>query len=98
MQVILSELVRSERLVVVEQMTAATPKTKEFAAQLAAQGLSEGALIISDEIEQNLYLASRNLRNVEVLDTESLDPVSLVGHDKVVITVSALKKIEEMLG
>lgn len=98
MQVILSELVRADRLVVVEQMTAATPKTKDFAAQLQAQGLNGGVLIISDEVEQNLYLASRNLHKVEVLDTDSLDPVSLVGHDKVVVTVSALKKIEEMLG
>ena len=98
MQVILSELVRQERLVVVEEMTAATPKTKEFAAQLAAQGLENGALIISDEVEQNLYLASRNLPKVEVRDAASVDPVSLVGHDKVVVTVAALKKIEEMLG
>lgn len=98
MQVILSELVRQERLVVVEEMTAATPKTKEFAAQLAAQGLENGALIISEEVEQNLYLASRNLPKVEVRDAASVDPVSLVGHDKVVVTVAALKKIEEMLG
>lgn len=98
MQVILSELVRQQRLVVVEEMTAATPKTKEFAAKLAAQGLENGALIISDEVEQNLYLASRNLPKVEVRDAASVDPVSLVGHDKVVVTVAALKKIEEMLG
>ncbi|KZX81241.1 50S ribosomal protein L4, partial [Oleiphilus sp. HI0009] len=98
MQVILSELVRQERLVVVEEMTAATPKTKDFVAQLEAQGLSEGALIVAEEVEQNLYLASRNLRNVEVSDVASVDPVSLVGHDKVVVTVAALKKIEEMLG
>lgn len=98
MQVILSELVRQERLVVVEEMTAATPKTKDFVAQLEAQGLSEGALIVAEEVEQNLYLASRNLRNVEISDVASVDPVSLVGHDKVVVTVAALKKIEEMLG
>lgn len=98
MQVILSELVRQERLVVVEEMTAPTPKTKEFVSKLQAQGLSDGALIISDEVEENLYLASRNLRNVEVRDVAGVDPVSLVGHDKVVVTVAALKKIEEMLG
>ncbi|WP_156502348.1 50S ribosomal protein L4, partial [Oleiphilus sp. HI0067] len=57
-----------------------------------------GALIVAEEVEQNLYLASRNLRNVEVSDVASVDPVSLVGHDKVVVTVAALKKIEEMLG
>ena len=66
--------------------------------KLQAQGLSDGALIISDEVEENLYLASRNLRNVEVRDVAGVDPVSLVGHDKVVVTVAALKKIEEMLG
>ncbi len=98
MQVILSELVRQERLVVVEEMTAPTPKTKEFVSKLQAQGLTDGALIISDEVEENLYLASRNLRNVEVRDVAGVDPVSLVGHDKVVVTVAALKKIEEMLG
>jgi len=98
MQVILSELVRQERLVVVEEMTAPTPKTKDFVSKLQAQGLTDGALIVSDEVEENLYLASRNLRNVEVRDVAGVDPVSLVGHDKVVVTVAALEKIEEMLG
>jgi large subunit ribosomal protein L4 len=98
MQVILSELVRQERLVVVGEMTAATPKTKELVAKLEAEGLGNNALIVSEEVEQNLYLASRNLPKVEVLDVASVDPVSLVGHEKVVVTVAALKKIEEMLG
>lgn len=98
MQVILSELVRQDRLVVVESMTLETPKTKAFAAKLKEQGLNEGALIIADEVEQNLYLASRNIPNVDVRDVAAMDPVSLVAHDKVVVTVSALKKIEEMLG
>lgn len=98
MQTILSELVRQERLVVVGEMTAATPKTKELVAKLEAEGLGNNALIVSEEVEQNLYLASRNLPKVEVLDVASVDPVSLVGHEKVVVTVAALKKIEEMLG
>lgn len=98
MQVILSELVRQERLVVVGEMTAATPKTKELVAKLEAEGLGSNALIVSEEVEQNLYLASRNLPKVDVLDVASVDPVSLVGHEKVVVTVAALKKIEEMLG
>jgi large subunit ribosomal protein L4 len=55
------------------------------------------ALIISEEVNQNLYLASRNLYKVEVRDVQGIDPVSLVGFDKIVITVSALKKIEESL-
>ncbi|KZZ39213.1 MULTISPECIES: 50S ribosomal protein L4 [unclassified Oleiphilus] len=98
MQVILSELVRQERLLVVEELTVAEPKTKELAAKLKEQGLLDSTLIISEEIDQNLYLASRNIPKVDVRDAESVDPVSLVGFDKVVVTVSALKKIEEMLG
>lgn len=98
MQTILSELVRQDRLVVVADMVAETPKTKEFAAKLKAQDLLEGALIISDEVEQNLFLASRNIPNVDVRDVAGIDPVSLVAYDKVVVTVPALKKIEEMLG
>lgn len=98
MQVILSELVRQERLLVVEELTVSGPKTKELTAKLKEQGLLENTLIVSEEVDQNLYLASRNIPRVDVRDVESVDPVSLVGFDKVVVTVSALKKIEEMLG
>ena len=98
MQTILSELVRQERLVVVEDMVAETPKTKAFAAKLKDHGLLESTLIVSEEVEQNLYLASRNIPNVDVRDVAGIDPVSLVAYDKVVVTVPALKKIEEMLG
>ena len=98
MQVILSELVRQERLVVVEEMAVETPKTKAFAAKLKEQNLLDGALIIADEVEQNLYLASRNIPHVDVRDVAGIDPVSLVAYEKVVVTVPALKKIEEMLG
>jgi len=98
MQVILSELVRQERLVVVEDMAVESPKTKAFAAKLKEQNLSDGALIIADEVEQNLHLASRNIPHVDVRDVAGIDPVSLVAYDKVVVTVPALKKIEEMLG
>jgi len=98
MQVILSELVRQERLVVVEDMVAETPKTKAFSAKLKEQGLLESSLIVAEEVEQNLYLASRNLPGVDVRDVAGIDPVSLVAYDKVVVTVPALKKIEEMLG
>lgn len=98
MQVILSELIRQDRLVVVDDMVAETPKTKAFSAKLQEQGLVDSTLIVSDEVEQNLYLASRNLPNVDVRDAAGIDPVSLVAYEKVVITVPALKKIEEMLG
>jgi len=57
----------------------------------------DNVLIVSDQIEENLYLAARNLHKVDVLDVSGLDPVSLIGFDKVLITVSALKKAEEML-
>jgi len=98
MQVILSELVRQERLIVVQDMTVDSPKTKALAAKLEAQGLLAGSLIISEEVEQNLYLAARNIPKVDVRDVVGIDPVSLVAYEKVVVTVAALKKIEEMLG
>ena len=96
MQVILSELVRQERLVVVENMTVAEPKTKALSALLKEQGLLDSTLIISEDVDTNLFLASRNIPKVDVRDAAGVDPLSLVAHDKVVLTVSALKKIEEM--
>lgn len=97
-QVILSELVRQNRLVVVENMVADSPKTKAFSEKLKAQGLLNSTLIVADEVDENLYLAARNLPHVDVRDVAAMDPVSLVGFEKVVVTVPALKKIEEMLG
>lgn len=94
---ILSELARQERLIVVESFDLDTPKTKGLIQKLAGFGLQE-ALIVSEEVNENLYLASRNLHKVDVRDVQGIDPVSLIRFDKVVITVSGLKKIEEMLG
>ncbi|MGS2724264.1 50S ribosomal protein L4 [Porticoccus sp. GXU_MW_L64] len=94
---ILSELARQERLVVVESFDLDAPKTKGLVAKLGDLGLQE-ALIVSEEVNENLYLASRNLHKVDVRDVSAIDPVSLIKFDKVVVTVSALKKIEEMLG
>lgn len=94
---ILSELARQERLVVVEDFVLEQPKTKTLVAALAGLGL-QGALIVSEEVTENLYLASRNLHKVDVRDAQGVDPVSLVSFDKVVVTVAALKKFEEMLG
>lgn len=96
MQVILSELVRQERLVVVENMTVAEPKTKVLSAMLKEQGLLDSTLIISEELDTNLFLASRNIPKIDVRDAAAIDPLSLVAYDKVVLTVPALKKIEEM--
>jgi len=97
MQSILSELVRQERLMIVEGMSIEAPKTKIFNAKLKDMGLGN-ALIIAETVDENLYLASRNIRHVNVCDAVAIDPVSLISHDKVVVTVPALKKIEEMLG
>jgi large subunit ribosomal protein L4 len=93
---IVSELARSERLIIVENFEVAEPKTKLLVKQLADMGLNS-VLIVTEEVNQNLYLASRNLHKVSVSDVAAVNPVSLVGSEKVLITVSALKKIEEML-
>jgi len=94
---IFSEIVRQDRLVVVESIAADSPKTKQFSDTLKSLGVSN-ALIVSDAVEQNLYLAARNIPYVDVRDVVGIDPVSLIAHEKVVVTVPALKKIEEMLG
>ncbi len=94
---ILSELNRQERLVVVESFDLTGPKTKELVQKLGQYGLSE-ALVVGTEVSENLYLASRNLHKVDVRDVQGVDPVSLVGFDKVIVTVDALKKFEEILG
>ena len=93
---ILSELVRQERLVVVDNFQVEAPKTKQFVAKLNELELSN-ALLITEDVEQNLYLAARNVPHVDVRDAAGIDPVSLVGFEKVLVTVPALKKIEEAL-
>ena len=96
MQCILSELIRQERLIVVNEFAVESHKTKDLVTKLKDFDL-DSVLIVSDQIEENLYLAARNLHKVDVLDVSGLDPVSLIGFDKVLITVPALKKAEEML-
>lgn len=93
---IFSELVRLDRLVVVEKFELDAPKTKELALKLKTMD-AENVLIVMPEIDENVYLASRNLINVAVSPVSSISPVSLVGYEKVVITTAALKKIEESL-
>lgn len=97
MQCIMSELARQERLVVVDSFELEAPKTKALVGQLAQYNLSD-VLIVTEELNMNLYLAARNLHKVDVRDAEGVDPVSLIRFDKVVVTVPALKKLEEMLG
>lgn len=97
LQCILSELNRQDRLVVVQDFDIDAPKTKSLVQKLAQFNLSE-ALIVTEEMSENLFLASRNLYKVGVSDVQGVDPVSLIGFDKVIMTVSALKKFEEILG
>ena len=96
MQCILSELIRQGRLLVVNEFSVETNKTKALVAKLKEYEL-DNVLIVSEQVEKNLYLAARNLHKVDVLDVAGIDPVSLIGFEKVLITVSALKKVEEML-
>jgi large subunit ribosomal protein L4 len=97
LQCILSELNRQDRLVVVQDFEIDAPKTKSLVQKLAQYNLTE-ALIVTEELNENLFLASRNLYKVGVSDVQGVDPVSLIGFDKVIMTVSALKKFEEILG
>jgi len=97
LQAILSELVRQQRLIVVESLELAEPRTKALLGKLADLGFETG-LIVTGEVNENLYLASRNLPGVYALDVAGIDPVSLVGADKVIMTVDAIKKVQEWLG
>jgi len=94
MQSILSELVRQERLVVADDFSVASHKTKEFVAKLNELELSN-VLIVSDDVDEKLYLASRNVPHVGVAEAVDVDPVSLIAFDKILVTVPALKKLEE---
>ncbi|PHZ59426.1 50S ribosomal protein L4 [Photobacterium leiognathi] len=94
MKSILSELVRQERLIVVDNFALEAPKTKALVAKL--KELTD-ALIVTGELEENLFLAARNLYKVDVRDAKAIDPVSLIAFDKVVMTAAAVKAVEEML-
>lgn len=94
---ILSELVRQERLIIVDNFSVEAPKTKALIAKLKELELTE-ALIITAEVDENLFLAARNLYKVDVRDVAGIDPVSLIAFDKVVMTAAAVKQVEEMLG
>jgi len=96
LQCILSELIRQGRLVVCDSFSVEGPKTKALLALLKDLDL-KNVLIVADEVDQNLYLAARNLKDVDVRDVSGVDPVSLISHDKVLVTVPALKKLEEAL-
>lgn len=94
---IFSKLAADGRLVVVDNIGADSPKTKEFAAKLKTMGLDH-VMIITETVDDNLFLASRNLKNVLVVEPRYADPLSLIFYNKVVVTKAAVAKIEEMLG
>ena len=96
MRSILSELARTDRLMIVEALDVEQPKTKLLVEALKGYGV-DNVLIVADNVDKNLYLASRNLHKVDVRDVEGADPVSLIAYDKVMITVDAVKKVEEAL-
>ncbi|HHF3024427.1 TPA: 50S ribosomal protein L4 [Vibrio diabolicus] len=96
MKSILSELVRQERLIVVDNFSVKAPKTKELVAKLKELELTD-ALIVTSEVDENLFLAARNLYKVDARDVAGIDPVSLIAFDKVVMTAEAVKQVEEML-
>ncbi len=93
---ILSELVRQERLVVVDSFAVDAPKTKQLVGKLKDLGIEE-ALIVVEELDENLMLAARNLYHVDARSVAEIDPVSLIGFDKVIVTAGALKQLEEKL-
>jgi len=97
LRAILSELVRQDRLVAVDAFTMEAPKTQALIEKLARFGTAD-ALIVTDTLDRNLGLSARNLHLVDVCDVSGVDPVTLVRHEKVIMTVPALKRFEEMLG
>ena len=94
MRSVLSELLRQERVIVAPELTLSAAKTKELRGKLEALEFATG-LIIVEAFDMKLWLAARNMPNVDVLEAQLIDPVSLVGADKVVVTAAALKIIEE---
>src|SRR6202451_1632897 len=97
MQSMVSELVRQDRLVAVEAIELAAPKTQLLISKLAEVGMTRG-LILVEAFEEKLFLAARNVPHVDVMAVASLDPLSLIRHDKVIGTVGALKLLEQRLG
>jgi large subunit ribosomal protein L4 len=97
MRSILSELVRQDRLAVVDDFSVEAPKTKLFSEKIKGMGCGDTVMLVTDSFDENLYLSSRNLPHVLVVEAQYADPVSLVHFPKVIVTKSAVKKLEEML-
>ena len=96
MRCIFSELIRQDRLVAVEEFSIDSPKTKNLLGKLAELSLDD-VLIISSDVDDNLRLASRNLKSISVRHVSNIDPLSLISHEKVLVTLAALKECEEVL-
>ena len=94
---ILSQLVREDRLSVIEAITLDSPKTKGFAQKIKDFGLTGTVLVVTDALDENMFLSSRNLPNVLVLETREIDPVSLVRFNHVLVTRAAVAQLEEAL-
>ncbi len=94
---ILSQLAREDRISIVDSFTLESPKTKLAAEKLKLMGLAESVLIITDSVDENVYLACRNLKHVAVVEPRNADPLSLIHYKKVVITKTAIAQFEEML-
>lgn len=94
---ILSELVNQDRLVVVEDFVVTAPKTKELLGKLKTLDLAD-VLIVTDKLDENLVLAARNLHQVDIYEANEVNPVNLLAYDKVLMTVSAIRQLEEWLG
>ncbi len=96
LRAILSELLRQQRLVAIDDFTIAAPKTKALLEKLSKLGTKD-VLIVTQDADQNLYLSARNLHRVDVRNVAAVDPVSLIRHEKVIMTVAAVKRFEELL-
>jgi len=96
MKSILSELVRQDRLSIVEEFKVEAPKTKAFITKMKSLGVADRVLILVDSFDENLYLASRNLPHILVIEARFADPVSLVHFPKVIATTGSVKQLEEM--
>jgi len=96
LRAILSELLRQDRLMAIDDFTMETPKTKALVEKLNKLGAND-ALIVTQDMDQNLYLSARNLHRVDVCNVAAVDPVSLIRHKKVIMTVAAVKRFEELL-
>jgi len=95
---ILSQLVREGRLAVIEDLALEAPKTRLFARKMKALGLTGTVLVVTDKLDDNVFLSSRNLADILVLETREVDPVSLVRFNNVLLTKAAVAQFEEMLG